>query len=101
MQTIAILTALLGLGSAGWVSVAGIDPVALVAQTPPRPGRAGPPAGRPGQGFGQPRDNPEVVVGTSRIAGRVVAADTGRPLRRVQIRVVAQRVAGDGWPPPT
>ncbi len=49
----------------------------------------------PRSGF-PPRDatGPASEVGTSRIAGRVVAADTGRPLRRVQVRVSAQRVRG-------
>jgi hypothetical protein len=56
------------------------------------------PAGRGGQGplpggrggrFGgiPPRDNAETPTGTARISGRVVAADTGTPLRRAQINI--------------
>ena len=37
-----------------------------------------------------PRDRPErAPTGTARIRGRVVAADTGAPLRRAQVRVVS------------
>jgi protocatechuate 3,4-dioxygenase beta subunit len=56
------------------------------------------PAGRDGQGplpggrggrFGgmPPRDNLQAPTGTARISGRVVAADTGSPIRRAQINV--------------
>ena len=56
------------------------------------------PAGRGGQGplpggrggrFGgiPPRDNAQAPTGTARISGRVVAADTGTPIRRAQINI--------------
>lgn len=65
--------------------------VAVGAQEP-GPG----PAGRGGQGplpggrggrFGglPPRDNAQSPTGTAKISGRVVAADTGTPIRRAQI----------------
>ena len=47
----------------------------------------------PRSGF-PPRDVAEPETGTARLSGRVVAADTGRPLRRVQVRVSARRVRG-------
>jgi hypothetical protein len=49
---------------------------------------ASPPAGLPGA-QGPARDNPAAVTGTARIRGRVYAADTGQPLRKVQVRAVA------------
>ena len=53
------------------------------------------PPGAGAGGIGQPRDRVESdVVGTSLIAGRVVAAESGRPLRRVQVRVVGERQRG-------
>ena len=66
---------------------------AVTAQEP-GPG----PAGRGGQGplpggrggrFGgiPPRDNAQAPTGTARISGRVVAADTGTPIRRAQINI--------------
>ena len=76
----------------------------VVVGLPPGPGSArgiapievGQPARpRPGQGFGLPaRDAEEPESGTARIAGRVVAADTGRPLRRVVIRARSERGRG-------
>jgi hypothetical protein len=36
-----------------------------------------------------PRDNAQAATGTARIAGRVVSAETGAPLRRAQIRVTS------------
>ena len=64
------------------------------ARRQPGPG----PAGRGGQGplpggrggrFGgiPPRDNAPAPTGTARISGRVVAADTGTPIRRAQINI--------------
>ena len=68
--------------------------VATAFAQQPGPG----PAGRGGQGplpggrggrFGgmPPRDNMPAPTGTARISGRVVAADTGSPIRRAQINV--------------
>jgi len=51
-------------------------------------GGQGPFGGRGRLGM-PPRDNPQQATGTSRIVGRVVAADTGSPVRRAQIRVTS------------
>jgi hypothetical protein len=64
-------------------------PAIAVAQTAPQPAGAatpGPAASRPQM---PPRDGsaPAVPTGTGRILGRVVAADTGSPLRRAQVRI--------------
>ncbi|MEO5739013.1 MAG: carboxypeptidase-like regulatory domain-containing protein, partial [Vicinamibacterales bacterium] len=67
--------------------------VVVGAQAPgPGPlgrGGQGPlPGGRGGRFGGMPpRDNAETPTGTARISGRVVAADTGTPIRRAQINV--------------
>jgi hypothetical protein len=73
---------------AGFIVVA----VAVVAAQEPGPG----PFGRGGQGplpgrFGgmPPRDDGSAAKGTARISGRVVAADSGSPLRRAQVRVTS------------
>jgi protocatechuate 3,4-dioxygenase beta subunit len=57
----------------------------------PVPGAPGPGAQRPGplpggRMPGPPRDPRETATGTAAIRGRVVSADTGAPLRRVQVR---------------
>jgi hypothetical protein len=44
--------------------------------------------GGPGRTGGPPRDN-QAPKGTAKISGRVVAADTGHPLRRAQIRLTS------------
>jgi hypothetical protein len=64
-------------------------PAVLRAQAPPVPQGAaqpGPPAPRPQM---PPRDaaTTEAPRGTARIRGRVVAVDTGAPLRRAQVRL--------------
>ena len=47
-----------------------------------------PPGGRGGRFGGMPpRDNVPAPTGTAKISGRVVAADTGSPIRRAQINV--------------
>lgn len=56
------------------------------AQFPTTPGAAQP--GPPRMQM-PPRDNTAPQTGTARIRGRVVAADTGNPLRRAQVRVTA------------
>ena len=66
---------------------------ALASQTPPAPPGAatpGPPPPRPQAPRTPPRDAaaPD-PTGTARIRGRVVAAETGNPLQRAQIRVMA------------
>jgi protocatechuate 3,4-dioxygenase beta subunit len=50
----------------------------------------GGPGGR-GRG-GQPRDNQAAPKGTAKINGRVVAAESGNPLRRAQIRLTAAEI---------
>lgn len=61
-----------------------------VAQQPPAPGGQtqgqGGGLGRGGQRQGQPRD-PQQPKGTATITGRVVAADTGRPVKRARVFV--------------
>jgi carboxypeptidase family protein len=55
----------------------------VVIQTPP-------PGGMPGQP--PPRDTSAARTGTARIRGHVVAADSGAPLRRAQVRLNAQEL---------
>ena len=69
-------------------------PIIAIAQAPPLPQGAtqpGPPVPRMQM---PPRDGTaaEPVTGTARIRGRVVAADTGAPLRRAQVRLSAAEV---------
>ena len=70
-------------------------PAALAAQPP------GPPAVGPGGRFGgdqrmPPRDprQAEAPRGTAIIRGSIVAADTGTPIRRAQVRLSGQGVSG-------
>lgn len=58
-------------------------------------GGQGPLGGRGGGRFGglPPRDNVQPATGTAKISGRVVAADTGTPIRRAQI-IINSRDAG-------
>jgi hypothetical protein len=63
-----------------------------VAQQPPATQQgAPPPQGQAGQGRGgqqrQVRDRPQVPQGTASIAGRVLTADTGRPVKRARLTV--------------
>jgi hypothetical protein len=60
-------------------------PAAAQVAVPPPP----PPPPPPGAGA-------KVNTGTASIKGRVVAADTGRPLRRAQVRVAAPELGGMG-----
>src|SRR5437867_3005990 len=60
--------------------------VQIIQGGPPGPGRQG----------GPPRDpRAPVVTGTAAIRGRILASDTGRPLRRARIQVTAPELAGD------
>lgn len=56
----------------------------LAAQAPPSP----PPRQMPGMPTmpGNPRDGQAEKVGTAVLSGRVLAADTGKPLRRALVR---------------
>src|SRR6266481_3467478 len=55
------------------------------------PGAQGPPRG---QGM-PPRDRATVQLGTAVIRGRVLGADTGRPLRRARITATAPELGGE------
>ena len=48
----------------------------------------------PGRGRGLPRDARQQVTGTAVIRGRVVAADTGSPIRRAQVRAFSSDTRG-------
>ena len=63
---------------------------AATAQTAaPPPGQPPPPRTMPGMAA-PPRDNPQEKTGTAVLSGRVVAADTGKPLRRALVRASSQ-----------
>lgn len=63
---------------------------AAVAQTAaPVPGQQPPPRTMPGMPA-PPRDGPQEKTGTAVLSGRVVAADTGKPLRRALVRASSQ-----------
>jgi carboxypeptidase family protein len=46
---------------------------------------------------GIPRDNPQSKGGTARLSGRVVASDTGKPLRRAVVQVAVPGVREPRW----
>jgi hypothetical protein len=54
----------------------------------------GPPQGLPRPGA-PPRDRPTVATGTAVIRGRILAVDTGRPLRRARVTASAPELGGD------
>lgn len=61
-------------------------------QEPPPPQAQGPAQtgqgqGNRGQRQGQPRDRAQMPQGTGSVAGRVLAADTGRPVKRARVTV--------------
>lgn len=64
------------------------------AQQAPGPGGRGGqgvPGGRGGRFGGvPPRDNAQAPTGTAKISGRVVASDTGTPIRRAQISITSR-----------
>ena len=63
---------------------------AAAAQTAaPPPGQLPPPRTMPGMAA-PPRDNPQEKTGTAVLSGRVVAADTSKPLRRALVRASSQ-----------
>src|SRR5687767_5657876 len=60
------------------------------AQQPGPGGRGGQaplPGGRGGRFGVPPRDNAQAQTGTAKLSGRVIAADTGTPIRRAQINI--------------
>jgi hypothetical protein len=59
----------------------GSGPGGRGSQAPLPGGRAGRLGGVP------PRDNPQAPTGTAKLGGRVIAADTGTPIRRAQINI--------------
>ena len=63
----------------------GAGPFGRGAGQPPFPG-----GGRGGRLGMPPRDNAEPQTGTGRIAGRVVSAETGTPVRRAQVSLNAR-----------
>jgi len=72
-------------------AVSSLSGAAQSVPGPPAPGarRPGLPGGRAAE---PPRDPRESAVGTAVIRGRIVAADTGAPLRRVQVRAFSGEV---------
>jgi hypothetical protein len=54
---------------------------------------AQPPAWQPGT----PRDNPQQKIGTARLSGRVLAADTGKPLPRAVVQVAVPGAREPRW----
>ena len=71
----------LAIGAAAFAQQPGPGPAGRGGQGPLPGGRGGRFGGMP------PRDNMPAPTGTARISGRVVAADTGSPIRRAQINV--------------
>src|SRR5262245_56712295 len=65
-----------------------------------RPGQASPPSQPPRSPSQPTRDNPAQSAAapapTGRITGRVVAADTGRPIRRARVLVTAGQIGARG-----
>src|SRR3989337_1366828 len=69
-----------------------LSATAAAQQPGPGPGgrgdRAPLPGGRGGRFGGvPPRDNAQAPTGTAKLSGRVIAADTGTPIRRAQINI--------------
>jgi hypothetical protein len=62
------------------------------AQTAAGPGEARQPGGSTRTPARAERLDPQAALGTSVLRGQVVAADTGAPIRRAQVRVSAQNV---------
>ena len=81
MRFAAAVSVLLTLTSAAAAQEPGPGPAGRGGQGPFPGGRGGRFGGIP------PRDNAQAPTGTARISGRVVAADTGTPIRRAQINI--------------
>jgi hypothetical protein len=67
--------------------------VARQSALPQTPATAAQAGGR-GQARGQARDRADVPKGTAAISGRVLAADTGRPIKRARISVIGAAAGG-------
>jgi hypothetical protein len=65
-------------------------------QPPPAPQGQTQGQGQGGRGQGQPRDRAQVPQGTGSISGRVLTADTGRPVKRARVMVFGGGRAGRG-----
>lgn len=82
-----------GMLTGPWPVAAGVtagQPVPVFIGPPPAPQPGGPPGLPPGvAGAGLPARDQPGKTGTSRIKGRIVAADTGQPLRRATVRAMA------------
>lgn len=77
------------------IALAAVTMTAQQPQAPQPPAGGGEPGGFGGGGLrGQfpPRDTRPAPTGTARIRGRVLAADTGAPLRRAQVRLTSQNI---------
>ena len=68
------------------LSISGFAQPGVDAQDPPQVPR---PQGRGGQRQDLPRDRAQLPQGTASVAGRVLAADTGRPVKRARLMVAA------------
>ena len=81
------------------VGMAAMSSTTLAAQTAPSPAPSGPMSARPGMPGAPPRDTsargPAATTGTGAVRGRIVAGDTGLPLRRAR---VVLRTIGPGEP---
>jgi hypothetical protein len=83
-------------GSFAVAAMVCIATIALAQQPQPGPfGRGQGIGGRGGQGpggrmGGPPRDSAPAVEGAARITGRVLAAETGAPIRRAQVRAISR-----------
>jgi hypothetical protein len=65
-------------------------------QTPPQGQAQGQGQGGRGQRQGQARDRAQMPQGTGSIAGRVLTADTGRPIKRARVMVLGGGRSGRG-----
>jgi protocatechuate 3,4-dioxygenase beta subunit len=76
--------------AAAWAIAVLLTTVSISGQVPgaPTPGQT-----TAATGTAQPRDN-AAKPGTAVLRGRVVASDTGRPVRRAQVRIVADNAGG-------
>src|SRR5262252_3444699 len=72
--------------------------VAVLAAQPPQPGTAQPGQAAGSRGTQQPsRDTPAQQNGpavTGRLSGRVLAADSGRPIKRARVFITAAELPG-------
>src|SRR5262245_65469575 len=78
------------MGVGAWVIVAA---VLVQAQQPQRPGGLQPPSSQqPARDTSAQKDTPPTPTG--RISGRVVAADSGRPVKRARVFITSSEIHG-------